>query len=232
MTENQAKSSYSQKKFEKLWSEILHTKSIAYLLRAKIEQNLALLISNINSSLMGNRQLANQNTEDVQYNLTKIVKSRVDDTGASDDGLMFLLNVSFAEHRLKLNQRINEVSAELNEVNDMLLAIHRKVMKTNEEIITFNSKKLEKTYNFIMNMPDEGSSETLSKDVINKKIETLRAKNKRTLKKTETLMGDVNKALAETIDAQVEVNEKRERIFENRQVISGIRKDIELFTDD
>ena len=83
-----------------------------------------------------------------------------------------------------------------------------------------------------MNMPDEGSSETLSKDVINKKIETLRAKNKRTLKKTETLMDDVNKALAETIDAQVEVNEKRERIFENRQVISGIRKDIELFTDD
>ena len=75
MTENQAKSSYSQKKFEKLWSEILHTKSFAHLLRAKIEQNLALLISNINSSLMGNRQLANQNTEDVHYNLTKIVKS-------------------------------------------------------------------------------------------------------------------------------------------------------------
>ena len=174
MTENQANTSYSQKQFEKLWSEILETKSIAYLLRAKIEQNLALLISNINSSFMGNRQLANQNTEDVQYNLTKIVKSRVDATGASDDSLMFSLNVSFAEHRLKLNQRINEVSAELNEVNDMLLAIHQKVMKTNEEIITFNSKKLETTYNFIMDMPDDGLREFLSKDVIHKKIETLR----------------------------------------------------------
>ena len=232
MTENQSKTSYSQKQFEKLWSEILETKSIAYLLRAKIEQNLALLISNINSSFMGNRQLANQNTEDVQYNLTKIVKSRVDTTGASDDSLMFSLNVSFAEHRLKLNQRINEVSAELNEVNDMLLAIHRKVMKTNEEIITFNSKKLETTYNFIMDMPDDGLREFLSKDVIDKKIETLRAKNKRTFKKTETLMGDVNKALAETIDAQAKVTEKRERIYENRKVICGIRKDIELFTDD
>ena len=232
MTENQAKMPYAQKQFEKLWSEILETKSIAYLLRAKIEQNLALLISNINSSFMGNRQLANQNTEDVHYNLTKIVKSRVDKTGANDDGLMFLLNVSFAEHRLKLNQRINEVSADLNEVNDKLLAIHRKVMKTNEEIITFNSKKVETTYNFIMGAPDDGSSEPLSKDKINKKIETLRAKNKRIFKKTDTLMGDVNRALAETIDAQAKVTEKRERIYENRQIITGIRKDIELFTDD
>ena len=100
------------------------------------------------------------------------------------------------------------------------------------ELYYDNSKKLETTYNFIMDVPDEGSSEPFSKDIIDKKIETLRAKNKRTFKKTETLMGDVNRALAETIDAQAKVTEKRERIYENRKVISGIRKDIELFTDD
>jgi hypothetical protein len=42
----------------------------------------------------------------------------------------------------------------------------------------------------------------------------------------------VNEALDNTIEAQSQLSEKRERIFENRKVIMGIRKDIELFTDE
>ena len=52
---------------EILWAD-LEMKSIGYLIRAKIEQNLSLVISNISSSFMGNRQLANHNTDDVRYN--------------------------------------------------------------------------------------------------------------------------------------------------------------------
>ena len=69
------------KRQEFLWAELLEMKSIGYLIRAKIEQNLSLAISNISSSFMGNRQLANHNTEDVKFNLNKICNLKFEKTG-------------------------------------------------------------------------------------------------------------------------------------------------------
>ena len=232
MAKNRAKKVPSRSQIERLWSEVLETKSIGYLLRAKIEQNLALLISNINSSFMGNRQLANQNTEDVQYNLRKIIESRVDDNGDIDEHLLMSLNAAFVEHRSKLNRKINDVSAELNEVNEKLLLIHRKVMKTNDEIIKFNTENLELTYSFIMGGDIKGDTKILRTEDIDKKCAALIKQNKQTNGNTTKLMKAVNEALDKTIEAQAQVSEKRERIFENRKIIMGIRKDIELFTDD
>jgi hypothetical protein len=232
MAKERAKKKSPQSQIERLWSEVLETKSVGYLLRAKIEQNLALLISNINSSFMGNRQLANQNTEDVYYTLRKIIESRVDDNGDIDENLLFSLNTDFIEHRSKLNRRINDVSAELNEVNDKLLSIHRKVMKNNDEIIKFNTKNLEEAYRFIMGDNSRADAKTLSAEDFDIKSVALSKQNKQNNKNTAKLMKIVNEALDNTIEAQSQVSEKRERIFENRKVIMGIRKDIELFTDE
>ena len=232
MAKERTKKISPQRQIERLWSDVLETKSIGYLLRAKIEQNLALLISNINSSFMGNRQLANQNTEDIHYSLQKIIESRVDDNGNIDEHLIFSSNAAFIEHRSKLNRRINDVSAELNEVNDKLLSIHRKVMKNNDEIIKFNTKNLEVAYNFIMGGDSKVDAKTLSAEDIDIKCAALNKHNKQNNKNTAKLMEIVNEALDNTIEAQSQVLEKRERIFENRKIIMGIRKDIELFTDD
>ena len=232
MAKEHSKKTSPQRQIEKLWSEVLETKSIGYLLRAKIEQNLALLISNINSSFMGNRQLANQNSEDVHYNLRKIIESRVDNNGDIDEHLLFSVNTAFIEHRSKLNRRINDVSAELNEVNNKLLSIHRKVMKNNDEIIKFNTKNLEVAYNFIMGGDSKVDAKTLSAEDIDIKCAALNKHNKQNSKNTAKLMEIVNEALDNTIEAQSQVSDKRERIFENRKVIMGIRKDIELFTDE
>ena len=232
MAKEHSKKTSPQRQIEKLWSEVLETKSIGYLLRAKIEQNLALLISNINSSFMGNRQLANQNTEDIYYSLRKIIESRVDDNGNVDEYLISSSDAAFIEHRSKLNRRINDVSAELNEVNNKLLSIHRKVMKNNDEIIKFNTKNLEEAYRFIMGGNSRADAKTLSAEDFDIKSVALSKQNKQNNKNTAKLMKIVNEALDNTIEAQSQVSEKRERIFENRKVIMGIRKDIELFTDE
>ena len=166
------------------------------------------------------------------YNLRKIIESRVDDNGDIDEHLLFSLNAAFIEHRSKLNRRINDVSADLNEVNNKLLSIHLKVMKTNDEIIKFNTKNLESTYNFIMDSDSKTDAKTLHAEDIDKKCAALSKQNKQNNKNTTKLMEVVNEALDNTIDAQAQVSEKRERIFENRKVIMGIRKDIDLFTDD
>ena len=65
----------SGKKIDATWSKLLEDKSIGYLIRAKIEQNISLVLSNISSSFMGNRQLANHNTDDIKFNLTKILNA-------------------------------------------------------------------------------------------------------------------------------------------------------------
>ncbi|MBT3592558.1 MAG: hypothetical protein HN519_01160 [Hellea sp.] len=232
MAKERTKKISPQRQIERLWSEVLETKSIGYLLRAKIEQNLAMLITNINSSFMGNRQLANQNTEDIYYSLRKIIESRVDDNGNVDEYLISSSDAAFIEHRSKLNRKINDVSAELNEVNNKLLSIHRKVMKNNDEIIKFNTKNLEVAYNFIMGGDSKVDAKTLSAEDIDIKCAALNKHNKQNNKNTAKLMEIVNEALDNTIEAQSQVSEKRERIFENRKVIMGIRKDIELFTDE
>jgi len=232
MAKERTKKISPKRQIERLWSEVLETKSIGCLLRAKIEQNLAMLISNINSSFMGNRQLANQNTEDIHYSLQKIIESRVDDNGNIDEHLIFSSNAAFIEHRSKLNRRINDVSAELNEVNNKLLSIHRKVMKNNDEIIKFNTKNLELAYSFIMGSDNKADAKTLSAEDIDIKCAALSKQNEKNNKDTAKLMKITNKALDDTIEAQSQVSEKRERIFENRKVIMGIRKDIQLFTDE
>jgi hypothetical protein len=232
MAKEHSKKTSPQRQIEKLWSEVLETKSIGYLLRAKIEQNLAMLISNINSSFMGNRQLANQNTEDIHYSLQKIIESRVDDNGNVDEYLISSSDAAFIEHRSKLNRKINDVSAELNEVNNKLLSIHRKVMKNNDEIIKFNTKNLEEAYRFIMGGNSRADAKTLSAEDFDIKSVALSKQNKQNNKNTAKLMKIVNEALDNTIEAQSQMSEKRERIFENRKVIMGIRKDIELFTDE
>ena len=107
-------------------------------------------------------------------------------------------------------------------------------MKTNDEIIKFNSKSLEATYRFIMDSDNlaDADIKRLSAEDIDKKCEALSKQNRQNNKSTEKLMEVVDKALDNTLKAQAEVSEKRERIFENRRVIMGIRKDIELFTDE
>ena len=87
---------------ESLWAELLEMKSIGYLIRAKIEQNLSLVISNISSSFMGNRQLANHNTDDLRYNLNKICNLKFDKTGE----LPANIQLKFLKHRQRLNQQL------------------------------------------------------------------------------------------------------------------------------
>ena len=92
------------KRQEILWADLLEIKSFGYLIRAKIEQNLSLVISNISSSFMGNRQLANHNTDDVRYNLNKICSTKFDKT----EVLPKLIQKSQREHLLIINNHIDK----------------------------------------------------------------------------------------------------------------------------
>ena len=67
-------------KIEKNWASLLNQRSQNYLVRSKIDQNIAIANSNLSASFMGNRQLANHNTADIKYNLTKIAENNLNGT--------------------------------------------------------------------------------------------------------------------------------------------------------
>ena len=93
-------------KMEKIWSKLLNQKSKNYLLRSKIDQSIAVTKSNLSASFLGNRQMANHNTDDIKYCLNKII----DKNSAEPDATKLNVDLIFLKHRQKLNKRLVENS--------------------------------------------------------------------------------------------------------------------------
>ena len=93
-------------KMEQIWSSLLNQKSKNYLLRSKIEQNIAITNSNLSASFLGNRQMANHNTDDIKYCLNGIIKKNA----TEPDAIKLNVDLIFLKHRQKLNMRLLENS--------------------------------------------------------------------------------------------------------------------------
>ena len=132
-------------KIEKAWSILLNQKSKNYLLRSKIDQNIAITNSNLTASFLGNRQLAHHNTADIRYCLNEIVQKN----SAEPDTTKLNVELLFLKHQQKLNKQLMENSKALILAIEQLQQAHQKVMKTNEEIVRFNSSMLEATSEII-----------------------------------------------------------------------------------
>ena len=122
-------------KMEKIWSSLLNQKSKNYLLRSKIDQSIAITISNLSASFLGNRQMANHNTEDIKYCLNEIIEKN----STEPDVTKLNVNLIFMKHRQRLNKRLVENSKILIAAIEQLQLAHQRVMKTNEEIVKFNT---------------------------------------------------------------------------------------------
>ena len=128
-------------KIEKIWSNLSNQKSKNYLLRSKIDQSISITNSNLSASFLGNRQTANHNTDDIKYCLNKIIKKNA----VKPDVTELNVELIFLKHRQKLNKRLVENSKTLMAAIEQLQMAHQKVMKTNEEIVKFNTSMLEAT---------------------------------------------------------------------------------------
>ena len=74
----------------------------AYAARSIVEENRAGILKNYTAAFMGNRQLANQNTDDVFRNRRAIISSIDADTAVEENYRDSLLNeatLEFLEHR-------------------------------------------------------------------------------------------------------------------------------------
>ena len=211
---------------EILWADLLEMKSIGYLIRAKIEQNLSLVLSNISSSFMGNRQLANHNTDDIRYNLNKICIVKFDKT----EVLPKLIQLKFLKHRQKLNKQLISNSAAMLDAVENLQEVHKKIMKTNEEIIKFNSEIINLSTQLLA---DENldSNYNLDSEAINIELESLEKQCIKSKRDCEKLTKKVDIVFSQNLESQQTILNKRQKIMKNRKNISDTRNCL-LYTSD
>ena len=212
-------------KMEKIWSSLLNQKSKNYLLRSKIDQSIAITNSNLSASFLGNRQMANHNTDDIKYCLSEIIEKNSNEPDVNKMNV----NLIFLKHRQKLNKRLLENSKILIAALEQLQLAHQRMMKTNEEIVKFNSSMLEATSEIIAN--DELPIQfRLSVSEIQAEVEKLEKGCLSSDKTTQKLMKQIDNLFMENDSLAKELSEKREKIIKNRDRISGVRADLSIWT--
>jgi len=104
-------------------------------------------LKNYTAAFMGNRQLANQNTDDVFRNRRAILSSIEPASDIEENYRESLLNeatLEFLEHRASLNSSVNGVNEKMIEVNALLIEINDTIMAANEGIVKFNESQIQK----------------------------------------------------------------------------------------
>ena len=212
-------------KMEQIWSSLLNQKSKNYLLRSKIDQSIAITNSNLSASFLGNRQMANHNTDDIKHCLNEIIEKNSNEP----DATKLNVDLMFLKHRQKLNKRLLENSKILIAAIEQLQMAHQKVMKTNEEIVKFNSSMLEATSE-IISTNELPIQLKLSASEMQAELEKIEKGCLLSEKTTTKLIKHIENICVENNTLSEELDKKREKIIKNRERISGVRADLSIWT--
>jgi len=126
---------------------VMDNKHGIYAERAMIEENRALIMKNYAAAFMGNRQMANSNTDEIMKNRKAILDGMDSSTPVLANFNNSMANeakVDFLEHRSNLNTRVEQVSEEMCKINAMLIEVNHHIMENNAGIVSFNAQNIEK----------------------------------------------------------------------------------------
>ena len=180
----------------------------------------------MSASFLGNRQMANHNTDDIKYCLNKII----DKNSAEPDATKLNVDLIFLKHRQKLNKRLVENSKILIAAIEQLQMAHQRVMRTNEEILKFNSSMLETTSE-IISTNELPFQLRLSESEIQSELEKVEKGCLSSDKTTQKLIKQVEDLRMKNDLLSEELDQKREKIIKNRDRISGVRADLSIWTN-
>ena len=111
--QNKAKIQKNRRAIFEVEAAVTSNRAKAYASRSSIEENRAGILKNYTAAFLGNRQLANQNTDDVFRN-RKAVLSTLDPTNEVEENfkesMINLATLDFLEHRAELNATVLSVN--------------------------------------------------------------------------------------------------------------------------
>ena len=122
-----------------------------------------------------------------------------------------------------------ENSKTLMSAIEQLQQAHQRVMKANEEIVSFNLKMLEATSEIISS--DELPVQMrLNINEITTEIEKIEKECLSSDKTTKKLIMQIEEISAKNEELSKELNQKREKIIKNRERITSVRADLSIWT--
>ena len=204
----------NKKRIFQIDAAVMTNKANAYISRSMIEENRPMILSNYAAAFMGNRQLANSNTEEIFANRKTLLdnydtKNEVEENYINAQRIRHLFD--FLKHRSDLNSALLKVSEEMAIGNTKLIEINKKIMEANENIVDFNTKQIAENKNLINgNLRPEKS-----KPAINAKL--IKA-NKKSMIKLENVKNN-SKRMVDLITKQ----KKRQQAYQNKSQIKQRR---------
>ena len=142
----------NRKRIFKIDAEVMTNKANAYISRAMIEENRLMILSNYSAAFLGNRQLANSNTEEIFENRKTILDNYNSKNDVEENYINAQKNktaLDFLKHRSELNSSLLKISEEMSNINSKLIDINKKIMNANESIVEFNTKQISENKNLI-----------------------------------------------------------------------------------
>ena len=112
---------------------------------------------------------------------------------------------------------------------EQLQLAHQRVMKTNEEIVKFNTSMIDATSS-IISTNELPIQLRLSVSEIQAELEKIEKGCLLSDKTTQKLITQIEHICMENNLLSEELNKKRERIIKNRDRISGVRADLSIWT--
>ena len=229
---NKAAIAANRKTIFNIESNVLSNKALVYQSRSMIEENRLMIMSNYSAAFMGNRQLANANTDEIFANRSAILGAMDADGPVQENYVAAQTNKSsldYLEHRSKLNSSVLEISAKMADINAQLVAVNQEIMAANQSIVEFNFVQIVKNSEMLSGAlrPSEATVESNAALIAGNTaaMADLSEMLRRTAKMEEILETSASNA-SKLMANKDQINERRVAIMENRKGILANKQKI------
>jgi len=222
VTTNRKNISENEAKLHELYLDVMTNKSKLQTIRSIIEENRALVLKNYAGAFIGNRQVANQNTDDIFKNRIAILDALKTEGQVQENFRNSKYNeatIDFLEHRSLLNNRVAKVNEEMAKVNAKLIEVNSAIMTSNGEIVTFNEQKIITNQNLLLGVVEEKATPEANAKRIEENVKRIQVISDRNAKYEDKVEAALIKAMENraAIEANAKVvDDRRTAVMENR----------------
>merc|ERR1711981_1462210 len=210
-----------------LESTVMGNKQLIYAERAFIEENRALILKNYAAAFMGNRQMANQNTDDIFRNRKAILNSLPSGSLVQQNFIGSKLNeatIDYMDHRSSMNGKVAAVSEKMARANALLIEVNDDIMAGNAEVVAFNSKHIEINTKLLSGELDEEATPEKNAERIEKnktRIAEIAERAKANKEKADTVLESAKKNREHILSNAAKIYERRGEIEANHAKIAA-----------
>jgi len=228
VAENKARIAENRAKIFDLEGSVNHNKAKAYLLRSKVAENAALINKNYNAAFLGNRQLANENTDALFRNRVALMQCLPANNDIETNYREAKINqakLAFLDHRSSVNAQVLSITQEMAAVNAAAIAVNRRIMETNEAIREKNSALIAENTTLIGHNhgtpTPEGNAEIVKANAA--KIEEIKQRVATNGATMDTLEAQTDANRASAIDNSQQIAQRAVAIKANHDLIAANR---------